>query len=174
MRLLDFSKGHSKLFEAFVIWSTDGQISWFIIRLFDSEDETELEAGSPSYAATVATSTNPDSPSSSSLTGTSQASEEYIKCLFFSTSWGFPGKWRCFLQVSLRMLVWREESWSQNMSLRMDPSVWMMNRSFLRLAFRTDEDSIFMALQTHFISIRLHGRRMASLKDADRCMSSSL
>lgn len=41
-------------------------------RLFDSGDDTELEAGSPSYAATVATSTNPDSPSSSSLTGYSE------------------------------------------------------------------------------------------------------
>ncbi len=173
MRLLDFSKGHSKLFEAFVIWSTDGQISWFIIRLFDSEDETELEAGSPSYAATVATSTNPDSPSSSSLTGTSQASEEYIKCLFFSTSWGFPGKWRCFLQVSLRMLVWREESWSQNMSLRMDPSVWMMNRSFLRLSFQNR-----WRLDLHGSSNTFHfnqaSRPSDGMKDADRCISSSL
>ncbi|XP_048026702.1 WD repeat domain phosphoinositide-interacting protein 1 isoform X2 [Megalobrama amblycephala] len=45
-------------------------------RLYESADEgpaaSELEVGSPSYAATVATSRNQDSPSSSSLTGYSE------------------------------------------------------------------------------------------------------
>ncbi|ROK76660.1 WD repeat domain phosphoinositide-interacting protein 1 [Anabarilius grahami] len=45
-------------------------------RLYESADEgpaaLELEVGSPSYAATVATSRNQDSPSSSSLTGYSE------------------------------------------------------------------------------------------------------
>lgn len=54
------------------------QGNWAFIssnRLYESADEgpaaSELEVGSPSYAATVATSRNLDSPSSSSLTGTS-------------------------------------------------------------------------------------------------------
>lgn len=44
-------------------------------RLYERADDpaaSELEAGSPSYAATVATNTRPDSPSSSSLTGYSE------------------------------------------------------------------------------------------------------
>ncbi|XP_043085977.1 WD repeat domain phosphoinositide-interacting protein 1 isoform X2 [Puntigrus tetrazona] len=41
-------------------------------RLFDREDESDPEAGGPSYAETVATSPKTDSPSSASLTGFSE------------------------------------------------------------------------------------------------------
>uniref|UniRef100_A0A8C2B006 WD repeat domain phosphoinositide-interacting protein 1 n=1 Tax=Cyprinus carpio TaxID=7962 RepID=A0A8C2B006_CYPCA len=49
-------------------------------RLFDGDDEAELEACGPSYAAAVATRTNPEPASSSALAGSSHASLAHSVC----------------------------------------------------------------------------------------------